>query len=288
MSDYKMGWTEALRILQRDVDAHPAWGAGDIYDRLKALQGELSRPKRETGHPHGVYALTLPSGGSLRVLHVDETRIRTKDDANRFRGLRVDDVIVYPDDTIPEALKAYLHDEVLAPMRADIADRKPHPGERKMREAASIYGQGKLEPDVEYLKRFAHTLEARLHDLERHAYAGELPRAVPQHESADWALMVVKRLESLEAGKRGETAGYQDQNKRIAALELQTQESIPARIVSSAQSLQAVDAAQGRALNELEKRITEIRTGLEALRVLQTAEAKRIEVLERKLQAAEG
>jgi DNA repair exonuclease SbcCD ATPase subunit len=42
-AEYRVGFREALRVLKRDVDAHPSWGAGDIYDRIVELQGEEPR-----------------------------------------------------------------------------------------------------------------------------------------------------------------------------------------------------------------------------------------------------
>ncbi len=103
--------------------------------------------------------------------------------------------------------------------------RNENPGERMMREARELHEGGQpvgemsitapadspLGVELSKIRDRLNALEARIERLEANE-SGD-------HTSADWALMVVKRIEALEAGKRGEAAGYQEQNDRIGKLE---------------------------------------------------------------------
>lgn len=77
---------------------------GTVYDDLAFLADQpASGPESETNKPRC-------------VLHIDASSIRTRHDADRFRGLKPDRIEVHGLFSDPE-VGAYMHSEVLAPMR---------------------------------------------------------------------------------------------------------------------------------------------------------------------------
>jgi hypothetical protein len=59
--------------------------------------------------PHGI-----SRDGS--VLYIDESRIRTRHDADKLRGIRANGLVVFRDLSMPLELRTYLENEVLQPI----------------------------------------------------------------------------------------------------------------------------------------------------------------------------
>lgn len=249
---------EALSTLIADMTERVVKANNEGYRK-----GQLALANRSGHFPHGV--VTEEDG--TRTLYVNEYKVRGIGDANKLRGLMADRVCSFRDWGMPQEVRDYLEQEVLEPLQASIRDAKENPGERKMREAREAHG-------------------------------------VPQHESSDWALMVLKRLEAMEVwrkacstavipwpadvlkrldtieknigeqlqvsasrstvsklierierlehGAAGEVAGYQEQNKRIDALEQAGQGSRLLALEASLHKTETANKSHARRLQGLE------------------------------------
>jgi hypothetical protein len=202
-------------VKERLVKANNAgYFKGCEEGQQKALS-QQAQARAADAHPHGV----ATGEDGRRTLYVNEFKVRSIDDANRLRGLRADQVCTFRDWGMPQRIRDYLENEVIAPIIADANDRNP-------------------------------------------------PKD-PPHQSADWALWVVKRIEAVEqkAGQLG------------ALVTPGGQERAHLTLPQLCHKLET-DTASRATVEELFKRVEGLEKGEAALEKVNTGHARRLHNLE--------
>lgn len=177
---------DALKALIHDAAEKvcKANNAGYLKGCEEGQQKAISQQalaRQSTSLPHGV----VTGEDGRRTLYVNEFKVRSIDHANRLRGLRADQVCPFRDWGMPQRIRDYLEQEVLAPIIADAKARNGYTAQ----ELGSAMG------------------------------VAQIPPKDPPHQSADWALWVVKRLEAVEERAHLTLPEVEQLFKRVERLE---------------------------------------------------------------------